>query len=814
MQRYNPKESEPKWQAKWAEDKIYAAKDFDSKTKFVLLTEFPYPSGDGLHMGHTRLYTIGDILARFKRMHGLNLMFPMGYDAFGLPAENYAIKNKVSPKEATDQNISNFEKQFKSMGFSFDWDRAFRTTDPDYYRWTQWLFLRFFKAGLAYQAETAINWCPFCKTGLSNEEVVNGRHERCDTVVEKKMLKQWLLKITDYADKLLEGLKTVDYPSKIADQQINWIGRSEGAVIKFKVEDSEEIIEVFSTAVDTIYGASFIVLAPEHPLLDKLTKPDHKDNVHNVIHQAASRTDLERDEEGKDKNGAFTGSHAINPVNNQKLPIWVADYVLMGYGTGAVMGVPGSDKRDYEFALKYNLPVIIVSSNNKFTDYSMIKKNPAKYTLINSGEYSGQTFKEAKEKILDKLVSDGVAKREVKYKMRDWIFSRQRYWGEPIPIIHCPEDGPVAVPDDQLPLVLPELADYEPTDDGKSPLARASDWVNTTCPKCGKQAKRETDTMPNWAGSSWYYLRYFDPKNDKEFADRKNLDYWGQVDMYIGGMEHTTLHLLYSRFWHHFLFDQKLVPTEEPYKARRGQGIVLAADGSKMSKSKGNVIDPIEIINSGYGADSVRLAIAFLAPYDQTTPWNPEGVAGTYRFLNRVWNLVNEFKENKSSDKPKADERINAAINRAVKKVTDDLGKLNFNTALATQMELVNELYKVKEEDRYSSDAWQDCLIKLVKILAPFAPHLSEELWQILGQSGSVHLSQWPKHDPVYLLNEEVTIVVQVNGKLRGSIKTQAGLTQEEAKDRALSDVNVKKYIEGTPKKVIFVKDKIINFVV
>lgn len=632
----------------------------------------------------------------------------------------------------------------------------------------------------------------------------------------KKLLNQWLLKITEYADKLLEGLKTVDYPSRIAEQQINWIGKSEGALIKFKVDDSNEQVEVFSTAIDTIYGSTFVVLAPEHPMIDKLTKPEHKEAVHDLVHLAASRTDLERDEEGRDKNGAFTGAYAINPVNNQKIPIWVADYVLVNYGTGAIMAVPGHDKRDFEFANKYKLPIIFVTEVTEFVDYPDIKKNPDKFKLTNSDEFNDQTFKDAKPKILDKLVKQGVAKSEVKYRMHDWIFSRQRYWGEPIPIIHCPDHGPVAVPEDQLPVVLPKLQDYEPTDTGESPLSRATDWVNTACPQCGKPAKRETDTMPNWAGSSWYYLRYYDPHNDQAFADPKKLDYWKEVDVYLGGMEHTTLHLLYSRFWHHFLFDQKLVPTNEPYAARRGQGIILAADGSKMSKSKGNVIDPIEIVNKGYGADAFRVAISFIAPYDQTTPWNPEGVAGTYRFLNRVWTLVNEFVEakDKASDQSVSEE-LNKITHQTIKKVSEDIDKMNFNTAIASQMEMVNELYKLKEKDHFADrETWSKSLVALIQLAAPFAPHLSEELWVLLGQEGSVHISEWPKFDNKFISVSEVTIVVQVNGKVRANIKANVGASQDEVEKAALSDENVKKYVTNAPKKIIYVQDKLINFVV
>jgi leucyl-tRNA synthetase len=818
LKRYNPKEIEPKWQKIWQESEPYKAVDFDKRPKFVMLTEFPYPSGDGLHIGHTREYSYGDMIARFKRMQGYNVLFPMGYDAFGLPTENYAIKNKITPQEATDTNIANFQKQFESLGYSIDWSRSFRTSNPSYYKWTQWLFLQFYKAGLAYQDEIAINWCPKCKTGLSNEEVVNGRHERCDTIVEKKFLKQWLLKITAYADRLINGLQDVDYPSRIADQQVNWVGRSKGAEIEFNIDGSDERVKVFTTRPDTLAGATFIVLAPEHPLVDKITTDEHRNTVHTYIKAAEGKTEVERQNADREKTGVTTGAHAINPITGEKIPIWIADYVLVGYGTGAIMAVPAHDERDWAFAKKHELPITRVIKNDSPDDVP----SPGNGILINSGEYDGLPNDEAKEKIVADLAAKGLATEKVNYRLRDWIFSRQHYWGEPIPIIHCPDHGAVAVPLDQLPVTLPVVEHYEPTDTGESPLSEITDWVNTECPECGKPAKRETDTMPNWAGSSWYYLRYFDAHNDKAFADPKKLDYWGMVDLYLGGMEHTTLHLLYSRFWHQFFYDQGLVPTPEPYAARRGQGIILAADGSKMSKSKGNVVNPVEIIDSGYGADALRLAIAFLAPYDQTTPWSPEAVAGTHRLLQRVWALVQEFSEreekddNDTIDGSSVEADLMRAVHQANKKVTADLQELNFNTAIAAVMECVNQLFKLKDQDDFQSmDTWRYVLDTLVQLLAPLAPHIAEELWAQLGHEESVHLTEWPAFDEQYLIRNTMNIAIQVNGKLRGEVEVTSDANENTVVESAKSVERVAQHLNGTPiRKTIYIKGKIVNFVV
>ena len=811
MRRYIPKDIEPKWQDKWAKDEIYQAVDFDERAKFVMLVEFPYPSGDGLHIGHTREYTFGDIMARHRRMLGMNVLYPMAYDAFGLPAENYAIKNNIAPQISTDENIIKFRKQFNSLGYSFDWSRSFKTTDPNYYKWTQWLFLQFFKAGLAYQEEILNNWCPFCKTGLSNEEVINGRHERCDTLVEKKLLKQWMIAITKYADRLIDGLNDVDFPSNIADQQINWVGRSVGAEIKFKVEASDKTIEVFTTRTDTLYGATFIVLAPENPLVEAITTDDQRADVNSYIKSSQTRSDIERQDANADKTGVFTGAHAINPINGQAIPIWVGDYVLSGYGTGAIMAVPAHDKRDWDFAKNFNLQITRVIDNQAKDDECTADEG----TMINSGNYNTLPSQEARETILKDLESQHLASEKVNYRLHDWIFSRQRYWGEPIPIIHCPEHGAVAVPDDQLPVVLPKVEDYQPSENGESPLASITSWVNTNCPICDKPATRETDTMPNWAGSSWYYLRYFDSQNNKAFADPKKLDYWGSVDLYLGGMEHTTLHLLYSRFWHQFLFDQGLVPTAEPYKARRGQGIILAADGTKMSKSKGNVVNPMEIIDNGYGSDALRLATSFLAPYDQTTPWSPESVAGTFRFLQRVWTIVNEFHDHQPAAGGPTSPEIDKATNQVIKRVSEDLLTMDFNTAIAALMEYVNSLYKLKVADDFASQSWSSAFEILLQLLAPFGPHISEELWKLSGHSDSVHLSSWPTWDDKYLFNDNLKVVVQINGKVRAELILDSGYSEDDVIKAAQANDKIKTLVKDKKiARTIYVPGKLLNLVV
>lgn len=817
MKRYNPKIIEPKWQNKWLNSNIYQAIDFDNtRPKYVMLTEFPYPSGDGIHLGHVREYTLGDIIARYKRMNGFNVLFPMGYDAFGLPTENYAIKNNIKPEIATKRNINNFQQQFNNLGYSIDWSRSFQTTDPNYYKWTQWLFLQFFKAGLAYQDISAINWCPVCKTGIANEEVVNGRHERCDNLVEKKRLKQWYLQITKYADKLIAGLDTVDYPDRIKEQQINWIGKSRGAEIIFKIEGQSDTIKVFTTREDTIYGVSFIVLAPEHQLLTKITSISQKGSINSYIKKTIIKSEIERQDTSREKTGVFSGAYAINPINSQKIPVWTADYVLSSYGTGAIMAVPAHDNRDYEFAEKYNLPILeVIDRENNNLPYLLDGK------LKNSAQYNGLTSKIARQKILHDLEKSKQAKTKINYKLHDWIFSRQRYWGEPIPIIHCPDHGAVAINEKELPLKLPETEEYMPTDTAESPLAKITNWVNTTCPICQKPAKRETDTMPNWAGSSWYYLRFYDPHNKHAFADAKKLGYWNEVDLYLGGMEHVTLHLLYSRFWHQFLYDQKLVPTKEPYKSRRGQGIILASDGTKMSKSKGNNVNPNDIINQGYGADSIRLAITFIAPYTQTTPWNPEIVAGTYRFLNRLFVLIQEFslipanKRKDSKVQTNTNQQLLKVTHYTIKQVTGQIESMGFNKAIAALMEGTNNLYKIKEQDNFASENWLNILMTFVLLVAPFAPHIAEELWQQLGQNDSVHLQQWPVYNEQYLIQESIPIVIQINGKYKLTIQVSTQNNEKEIIKQALAQNKIQKIIgKNKIKKRIYIPSKVINFVI
>lgn len=803
MNRYKPSEIEKKWQSEWKESQIYKAEDFLKKEKFVMLTEFPYPSGAGLHMGHAREYTLGDILARYKRMKGYNVLFPMGYDAFGLPTENFAIKNKIAPQIATEQNISNFQKQFESLGYSIDWSRSFSTTDPEYYKWTQWLFLQFYKHGMAYQDNVNINWCPHCKTGLSNEEVVNGVHERCGTKVEKKQLTQWMLRISDYSDKLIDGLDGLDFPNRIKSQQINWIGKSSGAEIDFKIDARKEKISVFTTRPDTLFGVSYIAIAPEHELVSKITTDEKRSQVEKYVKLAAAKTDVERQENSKEKSGVWTGANAIHPFTGELIPIWVADYVLTGYGTGAIMAVPAHDERDFEFAKALNLDIKPVIKSDK--DLPFIGNGE----VINSDQFNGLNSEDVKVRIIEELEKYGFGKEKTNYRLRDWIFSRQHYWGEPIPIIHCPHCGTVPVPEKDLPVTLPKVDHYEPTDNGESPLSEIKDWVNVKCPICGADAKRETDTMPNWAGSSWYYLRYFDAHNTEKFADEEKLKYWGMVDMYLGGMEHTTLHLLYSRFWHKFFYDIGLVPNPEPYQARRGQGIVLAEDGTKMSKSKGNVINPTDIIESGYGADALRTYVAFMAPYDLTTAWSSDGVPGTYRFLNRVWNLVDEYQKNR-----KQGEIDLPIVHKTIKKITEDLDSMNFNTAVASLMEYVNYLYKAKL-DGMKGEQWDFAIKTLIKLIAPFAPHMAEELWHELGEEQSIHISDWPKFDEGKLVANEAKIAISINGKVRAQIIVPKDATEDSVKQFAFDQENVKKNLAGKEVvKTIYVPGRILNIVV
>jgi leucyl-tRNA synthetase len=1024
MKRYSPQEIEPRWQKVWSDTKLYAAVDLDhTRPKYYMLTEFPYPSGDGLHAGHAREYTLGDVISRHKRMQGYNVLYPMGYDAFGLPTENYAIKHKLRPQDATAQNVANFRRQFEALGYSFDWDREVNTTDPDYYRWTQWLFLRFLEKGLAYQAEIPINWCPKEKTGLANEEVINGVHERCGTPVEKKLLKQWMLRITAYADRLIDGLKDIDFPPRIADQQVNWIGRSQGAEIEFAIgephptKDSlkftpeltgqiqsgvktntirlepkelaagdhatlitrydqertqafavaritqvrthalkdipvdlaghaafetqaemldsyrgyygddvtldteftiydfevvQPIVTVFTTRPDTLAGATFLVLAPEHEAVASITTAAQSEAVATYVKRAQSETDLDRQAEDRPKTGVFTGAYATNPVSGERMPVWIADYVLAGYGTGAIMAVPAHDQRDMAFANAHKLPirpviepvtgtphgddhhkeaVVAIVHDPKTHRTLMLDWGPRRtnwggtmfvggesdkqvalqqdegekqkyqlrwvnddavlstveepghellyrmltsdhpYTgegiLINSGQFDGRPSAQAKRDITGWLEDRGLGRPTTQYRLRDWIFSRQHYWGEPIPVIHCPKDGVVPVPEDQLPVTLPDVEHYEPTDTGESPLAAITDWVNTTCPVCGGPAQRETDTMPNWAGSSWYWLRYTDPHNTQAFADPEKMKYWTPVDLYLGGMEHTTLHLLYSRFWNEFLYDEGLVPTPEPYAARRGQGIVTAPDGRKMSKSLGNVINPMDII-ARYGADAFRLYMLFMAPYDETTPWSDERLGGVSRFLYRVWGLAEELIEahgGTPDDGPAPGDAgafeltVDRQTHKTIKRLHDSYHDLKFNTMVSGLMEYVNFLTDPQTkatllEPAYAGLAWRT-LSNLVLLLAPAVPHLAEELWHEMGHEESVHVSAWPAYDPELIQDNVLTLVVQVNGKLRGQIVVAADTSEDEIKATAAADPNVAKHLTGLQiVKTIVVPRKLVNFVV
>ncbi|MFH1643509.1 MAG: leucine--tRNA ligase [Patescibacteria group bacterium] len=796
---YNPKEIEPKWQKYWEENGFYKAEDFSKKQKLFLLIEFPYPSGSGLHVGHCRSYSAMDAIARKKRMEGFNVLFPMGWDAFGLPTENYAIKTGIHPSVATAKNVANFTRQLKAMGFSFDWDREINTTDPKYYKWTQWIFLQLFKNDLAYQHEMPINWCPSCKIGLANEEVLSGKCERCGEIVEQRNIKQWMLRITKYADRLIDDLELVDFWEKIKTQQINWIGRSEGVEIDFKIGNSEDKIKVFTTRPDTLFGVTAMVLSPEHVLVDKLTQSDQKEEVKKYLKSSKDKTEFERIELDKEKTGVFIGSYCINPVNSEKIPIWIGDYVVGAYGGGAVMVVPAHDKRDYDFAKKYELEIREVISGGDISNEAYIGLG----TLINSGKFNGLKSEEAKEKISSWIIENNLGKKAINYKLRDWIFSRQHYWGEPIPIIHCEKCGTVPVPEDELPVELPYVERYQPTDTGESPLATISEWVNTKCPKCGGEAKRETDTMPNWAGSSWYFMRYIDPNNDKVLADKKKLAYWAPVDWYNGGMEHTTLHLLYSRFWYKFLYDIGVSPNPEPYAKRTSHGVILAEDGAKMSKSVGNVINP-EVVIEEFGADVLRIYEMFMGPFDQAIAWNTNGLKGVYRFLEKVWSLSLECKGN-----PKSSEEIMIALHRLNKKIDDDLESVKFNTPIAYFMEFINLAYSKKEEVGF------DAIKKMTLLLAPFAPHITEELWKILGLKDSVHNQEWPKPDLDLMKEDKMTMIIQVNGKLRDKMEIALDMLEEEAQQKALSQEGVQRWIgDKKIKKTIFVQNELINFVI
>lgn len=802
MKEYNPKEIEKKWQDIWEEKRIFEASNDITKKKFYALIEFPYPSGQGLHVGHPRPYTAMDIVARKRRFEGYNVLFPIGWDAFGLPTENYAIKNKIHPRIVTEQNIKRFKEQLKSIGFSFDWSREVDTTDPKYYKWTQWIFLKLFEKGLAYKKEMPINWCPSCKVGLANEEVVGGKCERCGSDVVRKVKNQWMLKITEYADKLIEDLETVDYMDKIKAQQINWIGRSNGMEIDFKISGKEDVLRVFTTRPDTIYGATYMVIAPEHPIIDKYKDIiENMDEIEKYREYVSKKSDIERTELSKEKTGVeIKGLKAVNPVTNKEIPIWTSDYVLMSYGTGAIMAVPAHDTRDWEFAKKFNLPIVEVIKGGNVEEEAYTDTEHG--IVVNSEIINGLEVKEAIEKISNWLEENGLGKRKVNYKLRDWVFSRQRYWGEPIPLVYCEKCGWVPVPEDELPVMLPEVEHYEPTDTGESPLANIREWVETTCPKCGGKAERETDTMPQWAGSSWYFLRYVDPHNDKALASKEALDYWLPVDWYNGGMEHTTLHLLYSRFWHKFLYDIGVVSTVEPYKKRTSHGMILGENNEKMSKSRGNVVNPDDIVRE-YGADTLRTYEMFIGDFEKSVPWSDNGVKGVRRFLERVWRLQEIVVPGDSYTK-----ELETKIHKTIKKVSEDYETLKFNTAIAALMSLLNDF---NSQGKITAADFKTFLI----LLNPVAPHITEELWQICGFEGMLHESKWPVYDEEKTIEEQIEMPIQINGKVRGTIMVPVDSTEDMIKEKIRENENLMRYLEGKQiVKEIFVKGKIYNIVV
>ena len=797
-QVYNPKVIEKKWQKIWDEKKAFAATDDYSKPKYYALVEFPYPSGQGLHVGHPRPYTALDIVARKRRMQGYNVLYPMGWDAFGLPTENFAIKNKIHPKIVTKNNVERFKNQLHSLGYSFDWDREVNTTDPNYYKWTQWIFLKLFKAGLAYKTEMPINWCTSCKCGLANEEVVNGVCERCGSEVVRKVKSQWMLKITAYADKLIDDLDSVDYIERVKVSQKNWIGRSNGAEVEFSLKDKEEKLKIYTTRPDTLFGVTYMVVSPEHPYLDKFK--DEIKNYDEIVayrEQAAKKSDFERTELAKEKTGVqIDGLSAINPVNGKEIPIWVSDYVLMSYGTGAIMAVPGHDTRDWEFAKKFGLPIVEVIAGGDvdkeaFTDV-------ATGTLVNSGFLTGMSVEEAKKAIVEWLEKEGCGVPKRNFKLRDWVFSRQRYWGEPIPIVKCPKCGYVPLDESELPLELPDVENYEPTDNGESPLAKMREWVETTCPCCGGPAERETDTMPQWAGSSWYFLRYTDPNNENELASQEALNYWMPVDWYNGGMEHTTLHLLYSRFWHKFLYDEGIVPCPEPYQKRTSHGMILGSNGEKMSKSRGNVVNPDDIVNE-FGADTLRTYEMFIGAFDASAAWSEEGVRGCRRFLDRVWKLQDMVTEETGYSKD-----LEIRIHQTIKKVSSDYENLKYNTAIAAMMSLINDFYK-------KGSVTRDEFKTLITLLNPVAPHITEELWEIMNYGGMLYETAWPEYDEAKTVEDTVEIGVQVNGKVRATVKLAKDASKEEA--LAAGKEAVKDRLTDNIVKEIYVPGKIINIV-
>ncbi|HHT81243.1 MAG: leucine--tRNA ligase [Sphaerochaeta sp.] len=837
MSKYPFKKIETKWQQYWEKNQTFAVTEDESfppeKRKYVL-DMFPYPSGSGLHVGHPEGYTATDIYCRYLRMNGYNVLHPMGFDSFGLPAENYAIKTGKHPKGTTEKNINNFRKQIKSLGFCYDWNREISTHSSDYYRWTQWIFLQLFDKGLAYESHTPINWCNECLTGLANEEVKDGRCERCGTAVVRKSIRQWVLRITEYADKLLADLDSLDWPESVKHMQRNWIGRSEGASVSFKIEDSDEHLEVYTTRADTLFGATYMVVSPEHPLVDLLATAEKKAEVAAYIDSAAHKSDLERTDLAKDKTGVFTGSYAINPVNNKKIPIWIADYVLISYGTGAIMAVPAHDTRDWEFAKKFGLPIVeVLKSEVDVQEQAWTEDG----LHVNSDFLDGLNKDDAIEKMLGWLEEKKLGKKATNYKLRDWVFSRQRYWGEPIPLVHCPTCGTVPLKEEQLPLLLPEVKSYEPAGTGESPLAKIDEWVNTTCPNCGGKAKRETNTMPQWAGSCWYYLRYLDPNNDERFVSREKEQYWMPVDLYVGGAEHAVLHLLYARFWHQVLYDLGLVTTKEPFQRLVNQGMItsfayqrkdkslvptdmveetepdhfiekatneeLERVVAKMSKSLKNVINPDDIIRE-FGADSMRMYEMFMGPLEVSKPWATTGLSGVYRFIDRVWRL----QEERTVTDEEPSEAILKLLHKTIKKVTHDTDSLNFNTAISQMMVLVNEIYKTESLPRV---VWET----LIKLLGPYVPHIAEELWELAGHEPTLANVPWPTYDEKLTIDSEVQIILQVNGKVRSKSLQEKGLSKAEMLALAKDDERVQRWIEGkTIVKEIVVPDKLVNLVV
>ena len=797
--KHNFKKIEPKWQKKWEEQQAFKAVDGSDKPKFYGLVEFPYPSGAGMHVGHIKAYSSIEVLSRKRRMQGYNVLFPIGFDAFGLPTENYAIKTNTHPREITDQNIAKFTNQLKSVGFSFDWSRVIDTTQEDFYKWTQWIFLKMFENGLVFRDKTLVNYCPSCKVVLSNEDSQGGKCDICHSDVIQKSKDVWYLRITQYADKLLEGLEDVDYPANIKQQQVNWIGKSTGAFVNFAVDGIDETLQIYTTRPDTLFGVTFMVIAPEHPLIDKYAdRITNMDAIKAYREECAKKTEFERTQLVKEKTGVcIQGLEGVNPVNGKKIPIYIADYVMMGYGTGAIMAVPAHDQRDYDFAKKFGIDIIQVIKGGDIEKEAYTGDGE----MINSDFLNGYTNKkDSIKRMLEELEKKGIGKAGVQYKMKDWAFNRQRYWGEPIPIVHCPKCGDVAIPYEELPLRLPKIKDFQPGEDGQSPLAKIDSFVNCKCPKCGGDAKRETDTMPQWAGSSWYFLRYVDPHNTEALADRKKMEYWMPVDWYNGGMEHVTRHMIYSRFWHHFLYDMGIVNTPEPYAKRSAQGMILGSDGDKMSKSKGNVVDPLDIVNE-YGADALRTYVLFMGDYGAAAPWNDSSVRGCKRFLERVAGLTDIMTE-----EPAAKD-MEVKIHKAIKKVSSDIEAMKFNTAIACLMTLINEIYAVGKISK-------DDLVIFIKLLCPFAPHLCEEIWETIGGEGLLSLSQWPEYEESKTVEDSIEIGVQVNGKVRGTIVIPNGCAKEEALELAKKDERVASFLEGkTLVKEIYVPNKIVNFV-